>query len=91
MSLLLCEITEGARKAEATAIVKDVTGRKEFLPIDRGLLSEEAGKHFLAVDLIYSDSQKKIALVGLPVEADSGAHRIWVKLSSIHQTSEIGR
>jgi hypothetical protein len=89
MGLLVCEILEGARQAEATAVVKDVRGCREFLPVDRDLLAEEEGRHWVPVSLIHVDAARQLALVGLPVEADSGAHRIWVKLSSLRQPNEV--
>ena len=89
MDLLVCEIMEGARQAEATAVVKDVQGRREFLPVDRELITEEEGKHWVSVSLIHVDDARQLALVGLPVEADSGAHRIWVKRSHLGQPNQV--
>lgn len=89
MDLLLCEILEGARQAEATVVVKDVHERREFFPADRELITEEGGKHWVPVSLIHVDDPRKLALVGLPVEADSGAHRIWVKRSHLRQPNQV--
>jgi hypothetical protein len=33
--------------------------------------------------LVYKDKEKGVALIEFPVEADSGAHRLWVPLSSL--------
>jgi len=89
MDMLICEVSEGARSAEATVTVKDVQGRREFLPVDRQLIVEEGGKHYLPVTIVHIDEAKKLALVALPVEADSGAHRIWVKRSQLRQPTEV--
>jgi hypothetical protein len=89
MAQVICEVSEGLRKSEATAKLITYDGRPEFLPVDRGLLSEEGGKHYLAVGLIHVSNERKAALISLPVEADSGAHRVWVRLDNIKLEQEI--
>lgn len=79
MALVLCEVSDGLRSSEATVKLSVYDGTHEFLPVDRGLLSEDGGKHYLSVGLIHTSHEKKAALVSLPVEADSGAHRVWVR------------
>jgi len=83
MAQVLCDVSEGLRTSEATVKLLTYEGRPEFLPVDRGLLSEDNGKHYLSVGLIHVSQEKKAALVSLPVEADSGAHRVWVKLDHL--------
>jgi hypothetical protein len=83
MAQVLCEVSEGLRKSEATAKLLTSDGTPQFLPVDRGLLSEEGGKHYLSVGLIHVNHEKKTALISLPVEADSGAHRLWVRLDHL--------
>jgi hypothetical protein len=85
MAQVFCEVSEGLRKSEATAKLTTYDGRPEYLPIDRGFLSEEGGRHYLSVGLIHVSPEKNAALVSLPVEADSGAHRVWVRLDSLKQ------
>jgi hypothetical protein len=46
-------------------------------------------KDYLSVGLIHISHEKKTALVTLPVEADSGAHRVWVKLDHLKQEQEV--
>ncbi len=72
MAQVLCEVSEGLRKSEATAKLMTYDGRPEFLPIDRGLLSEEGGRYYLSIGLVHISREKNAALVSLPVEADSG-------------------
>lgn len=91
MAMLICEVSEGARQAEATVMVKDSQNHREFLPVDRELIVDEGDKHYLPVTIIYVDDAKKLALVGLPLEADSGTHRIWVKLSQLHRHTETAK
>jgi hypothetical protein len=88
MAQVLCEVSEGLRKSEATVKLVTFDGRPEFLPVDRGMLSTEGDKHFLSVPVIHISQEKKAALIALPVEADSGAHRVWVHLDRIKQNHE---
>lgn len=88
MAKVICEVSEGLRKAEATVKLVAFDGRPEFLPVDRGMLSTEGDKHFLSVSIIHISQEKKAALIALPVEADSGAHRVWVNLDRIKQNHE---
>jgi hypothetical protein len=85
MAQVPCEVSEGLRKSEATVKLVTLDGRPEFLPVDRGLLSMEGDKHFLSVPILHINQEKKAALIALPVEADSGAHRVWVRLAQIKQ------
>jgi hypothetical protein len=85
MAQVICEVSEGLRKAEATVKLVTFDGRPEFLPVDRGLLSTEGDKHYLSVPVIHVSDEHKAALLALPVEADSGAHRVWVHLDKIKQ------
>lgn len=85
MAQVLCEVSEGLRKSEATAKLTTYEGRPEFLPVDRGFLSEENGRTYLSVGLVHVSQEKKAALVALPVEADSGAHRVWVRLEHLKE------
>jgi hypothetical protein len=88
MARLICHISEGARPAEATVEVRDFAGRAEYLPVDRGFLAEEGGKHFLPVGVVQVDPDQRAALVMLPVETDSGAHQIWVSLADLQGNGE---
>ncbi|HEX5273076.1 MAG TPA: hypothetical protein VFW33_21415 [Gemmataceae bacterium] len=85
MAQVLCEVSEGLRKSEATVKLMTYGGRPEFLPVDRGLVSQENGRHYLSVGLVHVSEERKAALVSLPVEADSGAHRVWVSLDQLRQ------
>lgn len=89
MAQVICEVSEGLRKAEATVMVEDVYGAHHFLPVDRHLLSQEGNTSYLPVGIIYIDENKGIALVELPLEADSGVSRLWVYLDNLSQDSEI--
>jgi hypothetical protein len=89
MAQVICEVSEGLRKSEATVKLITFEGRPEFLPVDRGLLSTEGNEHFLSVPIIHMNPEKRAALIALPVEADSGAHRVWVHLDRIRSHQRI--
>jgi hypothetical protein len=83
--LLSCEVSEGLQVREATVKVLAEDGVAEYLPVVRSALRQEGKRHYLPVQLVKIDEDRGAALVGLPVEADSGARRIWVKLDSLKQ------
>ena len=60
MAWVLCEVSEGLRSSEATAKLITYDGRPEFVPVDRGLLSEEDDKHYLSTGLIHVSQEKKL-------------------------------
>lgn len=88
MALLKCKVTAGLRAAEATVEVGDYSGRREFLPVHREMIEQRDGQTYLPVAVLQVDKANKAAVVSLPVEADSGAHRLWVKLSDLLDYSE---
>ena len=88
MALLACNVKPGLRAAEATVQIKDYSGRTEFLPVDRDMLHQKGNQSYLPVTLVHLNRAKKVALVSLPVETDSGAHQLWVKLADLKEYSE---
>lgn len=88
MILLKCaKVDPGLRKDEATVTVKELDGTAQFLPVDRGALTKKGSTSYLTVALLRVEPTQKAALVALPVESDSGAHRIWVNQSDIVESS----
>jgi len=83
MVLVLCEVHPGVGKVDASVAVRDTTNVRTFLQVDRDFVTQRQGKHYLPVGLVYRDKGKGVALIEFPVEADSGAHRVWVPLSSL--------
>ncbi len=73
-----CEVQPGLRASERTVAVANIHGRKEFLRIDASYLRQERGRVYLPVGLIYEHPPTNSVLVELPLEADSGARRIFV-------------
>jgi hypothetical protein len=84
MALLVCDsVTKGLRPSERTVSVRDVQGRREFLRVELGFLTEEGGKYWLPVGKVYEDKERGLALVELPQEGESGANRLWVRVSDL--------
>jgi hypothetical protein len=88
MALLACKVSKGLRDAEVTVEVSDYSGRREFLPVEGEMIEQQGDQSYLPVTILQLDKVKKAAVVSLPVEADSGAHGIWVKLSNLKDYSE---
>lgn len=83
MAKLHCSVSEGLRKAEATVTVQEYDGTPQHFPLDRGLISRSTGRDMIPVRVLQYDQTGELALVSLPVEADSGTQRIWVKTTSL--------
>jgi hypothetical protein len=86
MPKLYCKVSEGLRQAEATVTVSEYDGTVQHCPLDRGLISTTKGKPAVPVGVVHyaaNGQDDGLALVSLPVEADSGTQRIWVRLSDL--------
>lgn len=78
MAILRCEVTDGPRAGFAAVGVASVEGFTEYLTIEDRFLVVRGTDRLLPVWLVGWDPRHKTALVQLPVEADSGANRVWV-------------
>jgi hypothetical protein len=68
------------RPSERTVAVKDVYGRRHFLPADADFLTPgKGGRCYITVGLVHVDRKSKAVLIELQQEAYSGAHRLWVR------------
>jgi hypothetical protein len=79
MGLIPCEVTEGPRPGFKAIGVDSIEGHTEYLTIEERFLVRRGGNYLLPVRLIGRDRRYNTALVQLPVEADSGANRVWVR------------
>jgi hypothetical protein len=84
MPYVLCSVSEGLRPAEVTAEVQDVDDRSEYLRVHREFVKEFNNRHYLPIGIVGQDRDKNLFLIELPHEADSGANRLWVASSSLH-------
>mgnify|MGYP000092791580 CR=1 FL=1 len=78
MPLLQCDVLDGPRQGFKAIGIASIEGFTEYLTIEDRFLVDQDGEFFLPVRLVGKDNQHKTALIQLPVEADSGANRVWV-------------
>jgi len=78
-----CDISEGPRPGYKAVGVPSVEGHTEYLTIEERFLVRRGDTYLLPVRLIGRDPRYKTALVQLPVEADSGANRVWVSGAAV--------
>jgi hypothetical protein len=83
MALLNCEAMEGPRDGYKTIGVASIEGHTEFFAIEVRFLVRRGNDWLLPVQLIGRDRRYDTALVQLPVEADSGANRVWIKADAL--------
>jgi hypothetical protein len=89
MAMVLCEIRPGVGTVAVSVGVRNINNVKTFLSIQHDFVTQRQGKTYLPIGVVYKDRDKGVALIEFPVEADSGAHRIWVPLSSLLESSEV--
>ena len=77
MAMVLCEVRPGAGTIAVSVAVRDSNNVRTFLSIQRDFVSERDGQTYLPIGVVGIDRDKGLALIEFPVEADSGAHRIW--------------
>jgi len=75
---VVCEVSPGLRDSERTVAVANVHGRKEFLRIEGSYLRREGEQTYSPVGFIYEHPASGSVLIELPLEADSGARRMFV-------------
>ena len=81
MPFLQCEVTDGPRGGYKSVGVPSIEGFMEYLSIEERFLVREGDQYLLPVRRVGKDRTHNTALVQLPVEADSGANRVWVRNS----------
>jgi predicted RNase H-like HicB family nuclease len=87
MSQVVCEVSAGLRDSERTAAVRDVFGRRQFLRVEHTFLTFEDNRWYLPVGIVGIDPFKQLALIELPHEADSGKHRLWVRMGDFREST----
>jgi hypothetical protein len=89
MAMVLCEVRPGAGTVAVSVAVRDINNVQTFLEIQHDFVTRRKGQTYLPIGVVYKDRDKGVALIEFPVEADSGAHRLWVPLSSLVDTNEV--
>lgn len=83
MTMVRCEVRPGAGKVAVSVAVRDTENVRTFLSIDADFVARRGDQDDLPIGVVYRDRDQGVALIEFPVEADSGAHRIWVPLSAL--------
>jgi hypothetical protein len=83
MMLVRCEVQPTGGAVSTSVAVRDTSNVQTFLEVQRDFVTQRQGSHYLPIGVVYRDREKGVALIEFPVEAASGAHRIWVPLSSL--------
>ena len=83
-----CDVSPGLRPSERTVAVTTVQGRREYLRLEANYLRHEGERAYLPVGFLYEHPESNSALIELPLEADSGARRLFVPRS--HLTARNG-
>jgi hypothetical protein len=84
-----CEVLDGGLIPNSvTAHVRDLMGKSQYINVLRGLINHHEGHDYLAVGFVQIDPATGTALVEFPVEADSGANRMWVGWESLWSVAD---
>lgn len=88
MALLKCEVKEGPRAGFKAVGVPSIEGHTEYLAIEERFLVPRGGELLLPVLPVGRDRRYNTVLVQLPLEADSGANRVWVRGDLLTETPD---
>ena len=77
-----CEISEGLTGSDITVCVWDVEGRDQYIHVLPSMVNCVSETPYLPVGVINVDYRNKRVLIELPIEADSGANRMWMPIDS---------
>jgi hypothetical protein len=78
MDYVHCEVSDGPRPGFKTIGIESIEGFKEYLAIEQRFLKFNGQDWYLPIIIVGKDSDHNTALIELPLEADSGAKRVWV-------------
>ena len=88
MSLILCETSPGLRDSEIIATVRDITGRRHYIRVERDFLTQRIGKDYLPIGIVHIDPKTQAVLIEFSHEPDSGYNRIWINQNQLDQPVE---
>ena len=88
MPLIQCEVTEGPRVGFKAIGIESIEGHTEHLAIEEKFLVPKDDAYLLFVSLVGRDRRNKMVLIQLPVEADSGANRVWVSEQALSPAAD---
>ena len=73
---------------ERMVAIRDIHGKCQLLRVERDFLTEAAGKNYVTVGIVHRDPKTETVLIELPHEAESGAHRLWVRPEHLRESLE---
>jgi hypothetical protein len=86
MAQVVCEtVGRGLRDSERSVSVRDVQNHLQYLTVDADFLSVVGDRHYLPVYVVGQDVAQGMLLIELPLEADSGANRLWVWKANVRE------
>jgi len=89
MTQVCCEsISDGLRDSEALANVRDYSGRRHSIRVERDFLSKIDNDWYLPMGVVHIDPQTKAVLLEFSHEPETGINRIWVKPEMLDQPLE---
>jgi hypothetical protein len=89
MALVQCEVHSRFGNVAVSVAVRDTADQPTFLEMDRTMVTQRNGRPYLPVGVVHRDKEKDVALIEFPVEADSGAHRICVRLNTLVESNGV--
>ena len=75
-----CETTPSDLYETEVVGVPDETGNIHFLRLAQGAVHRVGEKSYLPIGIVEVDQRRGRVLIQLPIEADSGANRLWIPL-----------
>ena len=73
-----CEVSEGLTGKDITVCIVDIRGMDQYIHVLPTMVNWEGDVPYLPVGIINIDRGNRRVLVELPIEADSGANRMWM-------------
>jgi hypothetical protein len=79
-----CEVIPGGiLPGSVTARVRDLDGRSQFVQVTEGMINRDGDQTYLPIGIVDIDRRGRRVLIELPVEADSGANRMWIGFDTL--------
>ena len=84
MAAIRCEqVAPGMRASERCVSVRDISGRRAWLLVEKDFLAECQDEMYLPIGIVQADREHGHFLVEFPHEAATGGNRIWVHAADL--------
>jgi hypothetical protein len=84
-----CQVSEGLTGSDITVSIRDIDGRDQYIHVLPSMVNQENGTTYLPVGIINIDRRQRRVLIELPIEADSGANRMWMAFDAFRTESGV--